>query len=77
MAVKAVGIRYLMRIPTGACGWILAQAALPEASVSGGHATGDSITNFENVKGSAFGGRSGGFDRNGWRYRQHTLGSRR
>ena len=26
-----------------------------EASVSGGHATGDSITNFENVKGSAFG----------------------
>ena len=26
-----------------------------EASVSGGHATGDTVTNFENVKGSAFG----------------------
>ena len=32
-----------------------------EASVSGGHATGDTVTNFENVRGSNFGDMTGGY----------------
>ena len=47
------------------------------SSNSGGHATGDTISEFENIKGTAYGDVLTALDVNGWRYWQYTLGSRR